>query len=120
MIGVILCGGQSIRMGMDKGLIPCSEGIWAQAAVDKMAALHLPVFISVNSAQYDEYSRFFPSTALITDDRSLFVAGPLLALLSVHRRMPEEDLLILACDMPMIQPLQLQTLDTRYQQDRSF
>ncbi len=120
MTGVILCGGQSTRMGTDKGLIPCSEGIWARAAVDKMATLHLPVVISINPAQHDEYLPFFPPAALIMDDRSLSLPGPLLALLSVHRRIPAEDLLILACDMPMIQPLQLQTLLAGYRQDGSY
>jgi molybdenum cofactor guanylyltransferase len=120
MTGVILCGGQSTRMGTDKGLIPCSEGIWARAAVDKMATLHLPVVISINPAQHDHYLPFFPPTALIMDDRSLSLPGPLLALLSVHRRMPAEDLLVLACDMPMIRPLQLQTLLAGYRQDGSF
>lgn len=107
MTGVILCGGQSTRMGTDKGLIPCPEGIWARAAFNKMAALHLPVVVSINPSQYGEYSHFFSAAELITDDQSLSLAGPLLALLSVHRHIPAEDLLVLACDMPMIQPLQL-------------
>ena len=120
MTGVILCGGQSTRMGTDKGLISCPEGIWARAAFNKMTALHLPVVISINPSQHDDYSRFFSAAELITDDQSLSLAGPLLALLSVHRRIPAEDLLVLACDMPMIQPLQLQTLITVYRQDSSF
>ncbi|MES1226406.1 MAG: NTP transferase domain-containing protein, partial [Bacteroidota bacterium] len=39
MIGVILCGGQSVRMGADKGMLRLQTKTWAQIAVDKMAQL---------------------------------------------------------------------------------
>jgi len=110
MTGVVLCGGQSTRMGADKGLLATSEGNWAQAAIDKMLGLGLPVVVSVNAGQYPMYSAVFPGLELIADSPELPLKGPLLALLSVHEQRPAEDLLILACDMPHMQPSYLSRL----------
>jgi molybdopterin-guanine dinucleotide biosynthesis protein A len=91
-------------MGADKGLLASSEGNWAQTAIDKILGLGFPVVVSVNAAQYPVYSTVFPGLELIADSPELPLAGPLLALLSIHEQRPAEDLLILACDMPLMQP----------------
>jgi len=103
MTGLILCGGQSSRMGADKGLLKQDADTWAQSAFEKMAALQLPVVISVNEQQYAEYAAIFSPSLLINDDASIEVKGPLLGLLSVHKHIPEEDLVVMACDMPLMQ-----------------
>ena len=56
MLGIILCGGQSSRMGSDKGLLKLEAKTWAQTAIDKMTVLNIPVKISVNNQQYSEYA----------------------------------------------------------------
>lgn len=126
MTGVILCGGQSSRMGTDKGLlkapVPPQGGYlnqgntWAQTAVDKLAELQLPVVISVNNNQYDDYATIFSSQQLITDNKSLQIKGPLAGLLSVHLQHPAEDLLLLACDMPLMETSLLKELISIYNQ----
>ncbi len=126
MTGVILCGGQSTRMGTDKGLlkIPLSsqEGYlnqantWAQTAVDKLAELQLPVVISVNKNQYPDYATIFLTQKLITDNDSLQLKGPLAGLLSVHLQYPSDDLLLLACDMPLMETDLLKELVNIYLQ----
>ena len=68
MLGIILCGGQSSRMGSDKGLLKLEANTWAQTAIDKMSALNIPIKISVNSQQYPDYKFVFPSTDLIKDN----------------------------------------------------
>jgi molybdenum cofactor guanylyltransferase len=120
MLGVILCGGQSSRMGNDKGLLKLEANTWAQTAIDKMAVLNISVKISVNSKQYPDYEAVFPATDLITDDTTLALKGPLLGVLSSHLQFPQEDLFILACDMPLMEPSLLNKLFIQYQQDPSF
>ena len=120
MLGIILCGGQSSRMGSDKGLLKLEANTWAQTAIDKMTTLNIPVKISVNSKQYNDYAAVFPSTDLVTDDATLSLKGPLLGVLSSHLKFPDEDLFILACDMPLMEPSLLNKIYTQYQQEPSF
>jgi len=120
MLGIILCGGQSSRMGSDKGLLKLEANNWAQTAINKMSVLNIPVKISVNSKQYPDYADVFSSTDLITDDTTLQLRGPLLGVLSSHIKFPVEDLFILACDMPLMEPSLLDILYTKYQQEFAF
>jgi molybdenum cofactor guanylyltransferase len=110
MLGVIFCGGDSTRMGRDKGLIPTGGKTWAGSAVEKMATLDIHVFISVNDRQLPDYTKVFPREQLIPDDPTLSLKGPLAGLLTVHLRAPAKDLFILACDLPSMDPALLQDL----------
>src|SRR5688500_7290332 len=103
MLGIILCGGQSSRMGSDKGLLTMNEKTWAQTSIEKLALLNIPVKISINNKQHPAYASEFSSDDLIVDEPSLAVKGPLLAVLSCHMKHPTEDLFILACDMPLME-----------------
>jgi molybdopterin-guanine dinucleotide biosynthesis protein A len=117
MLGTILCGGQSTRMGSDKGLMKMQADTWAKVAFDKIAALSLPVVVSVNSKQQQDYVAVFPDTPLIKDNDSLKLKGPLCGVLSVHLAYPSEDLIILACDMPLLESVLLKDL-LKYYQDQ--
>jgi molybdopterin-guanine dinucleotide biosynthesis protein A len=117
MLGVILCGGQSTRMGSDKGLLKLHANTWTQTAIDKVSELQIPVVVSVNNEQYVDYSSIFPPQQLITDNDSLKMKGPLCGILSVHIQHPQEDILILACDMPLMETELLKELMIHYQQD---
>ena len=119
MIGIILCGGQSSRMGSDKGLLTINEKTWTETAFEKLASLDIPVKISVNSYQYSVYHSEFPSFELIADDPTLSVKGPLLAVLSCHLKHSLEDLFILACDMPLMETALLNELYSQYQRQTS-
>jgi molybdopterin-guanine dinucleotide biosynthesis protein A len=119
MTGVVLCGGQSSRMGRDKGLMEMEASTWAQAAIDKLSALQISVKISVNKNQFEQYAKLFPQTELIADNTSLALRGPLLGVLSSHLQMPDEDLFILACDLPLMQASLLHQLHQLYQQHPS-
>ena len=102
MLGVVLCGGQSSRMGSDKGLLMLNDKTWTQKAIETLKNFQIPIVISVNKNQYHDYSSIFAKNILISDDTSLQLHGPLCGLLSVYLNYPKEDLLILACDMPLI------------------
>jgi len=115
MLGLILCGGQSERMGTDKGLMQTDKKTWAQHAFEQMSLLDIPVKISVNKKQEDAYAAIFSPGKLIVDDDSLDLKGPLLGVLSCHLAFPGEDLFVLACDMPLMQLYFLQRLNSIYQ-----
>src|SRR3978361_1289957 len=100
MKGVVLCGGKSIRMGLDKGLIEFESVTWANIGICKMLDVSLGVVLSVNKDQYKQYSERFENVVIAQDNASLHVYGPLKGIFSVHLQYPEEDLLVLACDMP--------------------
>jgi len=99
MTGVVICGGQSTRMGTDKGLLKQFDVSWAETAFSKLRSFNLPVVVSVNKGQVDVYSKIFLPNQLVADDEKISVRGPLLGLLSIHQHLPDEDLLVLACDM---------------------
>jgi molybdopterin-guanine dinucleotide biosynthesis protein A len=99
LMGVILCGGESRRMGRDKGLLHRGGVPWVLHMADKLISFHLPVIFSVNASQADVYAAQFPGIRLVVDSGDIRAGGPLKGLLSVQRQYPDKDLLLLACDM---------------------
>ncbi len=59
IIAVVLCGGESKRMGQDKGLIPIDSITWAEHMAKKLTAIGLPVVISIKHSQRDDYLSIF-------------------------------------------------------------
>jgi molybdenum cofactor guanylyltransferase len=104
MLGVILCGGQSRRMGVDKALLKTPENTtWAQEAMNKLALLQFPVLLSINQLQLPAFENIFSTKQLIPDNTTLLLIGPLLGVLSAYLSYPGEDFFFLACDMPFMQ-----------------
>jgi molybdenum cofactor guanylyltransferase len=121
MKGVVLCGGQSLRMGKDKGLMIGSRKItWAQHSVSLFTPLELEVVISVNQNQSSAYRRVFYSNTLIKDNDEILVEGPLLGILSVHKEEPAEDLMVLATDIINMEVEVLRHLMTTYNKEKNF
>ncbi len=116
MTGIVLCGGQSSRMGKDKGLMEAQGANWAQVAFDKLSALNIPVKISVNKNQYAIYEKIFSGERLIEDNDSLKIKGPLSGVLSCYLALPGEDLFVLACDMLLMQVSLMQQLYILYKE----
>jgi len=97
LLGVVLCGGESRRMGRDKGLLQSDGQPWVLRIGEKLAMNQLPVVYSINKKQVTSYATWLPPGHYVVDTDS--GAGPLKGLLSVHRSYPENDLLPVACDM---------------------
>jgi len=114
LIGAALCGGQSTRMGNDKGLIITGGLTWGEIAYYKISVLGIPVFISINENQKSDYTKVFLSKMLVVDSNNINVQGPLKGLLSLHNLFPEKDIMVLACDMMGMRTIVLQKLKQFY------
>ena len=97
LLGVVLCGGESKRMGSDKGLLQLNGATWAEHIANKLKAQGLPVVFSINPSQQAAYSGVFLSEELIVDE--LPMHGPLNGLLTAHQKFRQKDILLLACDL---------------------
>lgn len=97
LLGVVLCGGESRRMGRDKGLLQTDGQPWVLRMGEKLAMNQLPVVYSINKKQVSSYATWLPPGQYVVDSDN--GAGPLKGLLSVHRSYPASDLLPVACDM---------------------
>jgi len=118
LLGVVLCGGQSKRMGTDKGLMPFNDTIRAKYVTNKLSSIDLPVVFSVNDSQVEKYKLHIPADQLIID--SVNVEGPLKGLLSIHKEFPGKDLLLLACDMLDLDNSTIQQLINIYNADPGY
>lgn len=97
-MGVVLCGGESTRMGSDKALLQINNQTLVERSIQLFSQLCLAVGLSVNMQQYQSY-RHLSSLDVIADNETINVKGPLLGLLSVHEIYPNENLFVLACDL---------------------
>jgi len=120
MTGLVFCGGKSLRMGTDKGLITIAKQNWAQHAFEKLSGLGFSVKVSINPMQKETYINYFQESDLIVDDFPMNIGGPLLGLLSAHLKNPLEDQFVLACDMPLMNIITLKKLIKAYRQFTGF
>lgn len=99
LLGVVLCGGLSTRMGEDKGMLKVrEEERWAEKMYGLLSRV-APTFFSINETQEPIYNQFFDNHQLIVDLPITSINGPLRGLLSVYDKFPQHDLFILPCDL---------------------
>jgi molybdopterin-guanine dinucleotide biosynthesis protein A len=111
MIGLVLAGGKSTRMGQDKGLMHDEWGnLWAKKAQQLLIDSQLTCYISIHTKQRKSYSELFPPQDLLEDLENTHVEGPLKGLLSAHARFPSENILVIAADLLHLQFIQISRL----------
>lgn len=111
LIAVILCGGQSSRMGEPKALIQYHGMPQYKWVYQQCMQLELPVYLSCNPAQLQLFDNEF---GLIEDADDYKDAGPMTGLLSAAEQYPGVAILLLACDYPALQLRDLEALQTSY------
>ncbi len=103
--GLVLSGGKSTRMGMDKGLIPYHGVPQREYLYELLEKVCEKVFMSVRGDQLEEVDNRF-NTIVDSDE----FRGPYNGLLSAHKKYPEAAWLVLACDLPLIDEAALNDL----------
>jgi len=97
LIGVVLAGGRSERMGRDKGLINYHGLPQREYLYHLLEGFTEKTFMSCRPDQADEFAGKFK-----TVHDSVSGLGPFGALLSAFREYPNHALLVVACDIPLI------------------
>jgi molybdopterin-guanine dinucleotide biosynthesis protein A len=103
--GLVLAGGHSRRMGIDKGQIVYHEQPQREHLYHLLTQLGIPSFLSCRPDQAADMPEGFE---LLPD--SFLGLGPMGALLSAFRQAPGSAWLVLACDLPFVDEAALQHL----------
>jgi molybdopterin-guanine dinucleotide biosynthesis protein A len=98
LLGLVLAGGQSRRMGADKAALEIDGVSLLSRAVALLGQVVDQVHVSVNADQGNDPVR---SDYTMIPDR-LKDIGPAAGLLSAHMYTPESAWLVIACDMPLL------------------
>jgi molybdopterin-guanine dinucleotide biosynthesis protein A len=110
LLGLVLAGGQSRRMGADKAALEIAGTSMLSRAVAMLEQVIDKVYVSVNAGQGDDPLR---SEYPLIPDRFKDI-GPAAGLLSAHLYSPESAWLVTACDMPLLnEAALLHLLDSR-------
>ncbi|GAA4470231.1 hypothetical protein GCM10023189_58480 [Nibrella saemangeumensis] len=106
LLGLVLTGGQSTRMGRDKATLAYHGKPQREYASDLLAKYCEEVYWSVNAEQAAELNG--QTQPYITD--SFLGLGPLGGILSAFRQRPDAAWLVLACDLPLLSEKSLDAL----------
>jgi len=97
ILGVVLCGGKSKRMGSDKGLKKIDHKTWAEQIAALFIQLDIPFVVSVNAQQIKNYSEIFDEEKLLLD--SVTIPAALRGVLNVYEQFLDKNLLPVACNL---------------------
>jgi molybdopterin-guanine dinucleotide biosynthesis protein A len=108
IMGLVLAGGQSRRMGTDKGKLTYHDKPQREYLYDQMKTLCSRVFLSIRPEQQDDIPE---GLDFIVDENQY--RGPFNGLLSAHHAYPEVAWLVVACDLPLVDQKVLKYLADR-------
>jgi molybdopterin-guanine dinucleotide biosynthesis protein A len=103
--GLVLAGGKSTRMGVDKGLVNWHGKEQRYHVADMLKPFCKDVFISCRADQQQEINEEYSSLP------DTFIGlGPYSAILSAFREKPDNAWMVIACDLPLLDETTLQFL----------
>lgn len=108
VFGLVLAGGQSRRMGQDKGLLDYHGKPQREHIYEQLKPLCSQVFLSIRPGQEGA----LPDGVPFILDENMY-RGPFNGLLSAHHAFPGVAWLVIACDLPL-----MDTRALRYLLDR--
>ncbi|MCR4337478.1 MAG: NTP transferase domain-containing protein, partial [Candidatus Omnitrophica bacterium] len=108
LTGLVLVGGQSRRMGQDKGKLKYSGKEQALVCFDLLKKFCANVFLSTREEQRDD--PLYKNHPQIHDHTSYQNIGPLGGILSAFATNPQTPWLVLGCDLPFVDEQTLQFL----------
>lgn len=100
LYGLVLAGGLSTRMQRDKAALEYAGRSQLERAVELITPLVERVFVSVRREQTGDPLR--GRFAQIVDSGE--VAGPIAGIIAAQSRHPEAAWLVIACDLPLLDP----------------
>ena len=104
-IALVACGGQSCRMGCDKGLITYHQIPQRYHIYQILSSFCTDVFLCLSSAQSTDVA---PGYRFITDQQPYAGTGPMAALLSAADNHPGKSLLLIGTDYPFLKAKELE------------
>jgi molybdopterin-guanine dinucleotide biosynthesis protein A len=96
--GLVVCGGNSSRMGFDKSMIVYHEEAQSRHFCKILSDICDRVFISCNESQLQQFNDY---ETLVDSDRYKNI-GPMAAILSAFGQYPGNDFLVVGCDYPFL------------------
>ena len=99
LTGLVVCGGKSTRMGMDKSMIIYHEKAQRYHVYDMLGNFCDRVFLSCNEQQTTDISSRYE---VLPDLPEYSNIGPMAALLTAFSKYPGRDFLVVGCDYPLL------------------
>ena len=106
LAGVVVCGGRSRRMGVDKATIEIAGSTLLERAIARLRVVCDPVLVAPGALHLEAGDNEIVEDAVPG-------AGPLAALVGVLRRSPHPLIAVVAVDMPWLDPEALLLLARR-------
>lgn len=121
---VLLVGGQSVRMGEDKGFVSITpDSHFLSQILEKLNAFSTSIHVSLRKEQLDSYAKYLQKSSLILD-QNLPVEGPLKGILSSYLYLKENNhlkdfIFVLPIDIPFIEIKTIQRLLDKHHEQKA-
>lgn len=116
LLGVVICGGKSSRMGIDKSTINYHGEEQRYFLYKMLERFCSEVVISDKVASQWETENDYK---FVVDGEQYQEAGPMAGLISAHHSYPNKNILLVACDYPLLQASDLQSFLLQIKKDQN-